>query len=130
MKTIDEAFGPLRGILDEGPSEASWDALGALMLEWASHEAFGEKLLPYVSEALTPWPDVLRVATSDWFLAPTTSVLSLARRLDVWLASPDTNPHSGAPMLQVLRLLPDPFVATRRHPDQRARPEHVVVAHA
>ncbi len=31
----------------------------------------------------------------------------LGRRVDAWFFCHDTNPHSGAPLLQVMRLLPD-----------------------
>jgi hypothetical protein len=106
-RSIDDAFGALRGVLNQRPSPARWGELAAALLEWSPHEGFDEKLLPYVARALEAWPDALRVAPSSWFEARGAALPALGRRVNAWFATPCSVRGFEGEAFEVMRLLPD-----------------------
>jgi hypothetical protein len=65
---FEQAFGELRSLLSQAPSELLWEQLCALCDAAVAVDAarFEAEVLPYVSDGLEGWPDALRRLQASW----------------------------------------------------------------
>lgn len=66
MASRDQKFGELRSLLQQTPSEESWEQLGVLLGNWKLDDHFREVVLPYARELLAGWPEELKIAPPAW----------------------------------------------------------------
>jgi hypothetical protein len=66
--SVERAFGELRSLLSQAPSELLWEQLCALCDAEVAVDTgrFEAEVLPYVLDGLAGWPDALRTAPRRW----------------------------------------------------------------